>query len=245
VQCRQNDDGLFVIACRIARVGFAGIGQMPLGLAAVSFERREDMNKSPSNRKAGKQKPKEAPSIHGGGGDISDAGSMDKIRDILFGNQAREYEKRFQRMEEQLFKEMAEVRESSQKRLETLETFFKKELTVLKERLQGEIEDRVESEKKSLREFSDATSSLGKKIAKLEETFTAHATDLNDQLLKQSKNITDDMDRKFEKSSKDTKEAIQGLSDIKADRSVLAELFMQFAMQLAGEQAHEIAAPKQ
>lgn len=203
------------------------------------------MNKGASKKKAESKIPKGPSSNLGVAGDVADAGSMDKIRDILFGNQMRDYEKRFMRMEEQLFKEISEVRESSRKRLETLEAFFKKELAVLKERLQNEIEERADAEKKSLREFNDATSSLGRKIAKLEETTTAHTTELHEQLLMQSKNITTDMDRKFEKSTSDTKEALLGLSDIKADRSMLAELFMQFAMQLSNEQGHEIATEKQ
>lgn len=220
-------------------------GMYRTGLACRKNERREGMNKGASKKKAVKQIAKEPSSEHALAGEVADAGSMDKIRDILFGNQMRDYEKRFVRMEEQLFKEISEVRESSRKRLETLEEFFKKELAVLKERLHNEIEERGDNEKKSLREFNDATSSLGKKIAKLEETTTAHTTELHEQLLLQSKNITTDMDRKFDKSSRDTKEALQGLGDIKADRSVLAELFMQFAMQLSNEQGHEITTAEQ
>jgi hypothetical protein len=33
------------------------------------------------------------------GDDMADAGSMDKIRDILFGHQSKDYEKRFSKME--------------------------------------------------------------------------------------------------------------------------------------------------
>jgi hypothetical protein len=202
------------------------------------------VNKSAAKKKAEPPVPKGSSANMAVPGEGTDAGSMDKIRDILFGNQMKEFDKRFRRMEEQLYKEISEVRESGQKSLETLETYFKKELTVLKERLQNEIEDRAETEKKSLREFNDATSSLGRKIAKLEDSVTAHATDLHDQLLLQSKNITADMDSKFEKSTKDNKEALQELGDIKADRSMLAELFMQFALQFSSEHLHEIAAPQ-
>jgi hypothetical protein len=174
--------------------------------------------------------------------DMSDAGNMDKIRDILFGNQIKDYENRFLRMEEQLLKKLSETQETTHRRMEAFETYFKKEITLLKERLKSEIDDRVDSEKKILRECSDSTSSLNKKISKVEESFTAHATELHDQLLTQSKNLSADMDHKFETSAKDTKLAIRELTDIKADRSALAELFMQFALQLSGEQSHEFAA---
>lgn len=109
-------------------------------------------------------------------------------------------------------------------------------MAVLKERLNNEIEERADAEKEMLKKFNDAISSQERKIAKLEETITNHLTDLNDQLLTQTKKLNADMDRKFDNSSKSTKEAVQELSDIKADRSVLAEMFMQFAMHLSGEQ---------
>ena len=198
------------------------------------------MNKGSAKKKAEPKTGQKSTPNPAAPGEASDAGSMDKIRDILFGNQAREYEKRFSRMEEKLFKEIAEVDGANQSRLEALEAYFKKELTVLKERLRNEIEERTDTDKKMMQEFNDAISSQERKIVKLEETITAHLTDLHDQLLLQSKNLTADMDRKLDNLSKNTKETLQELSDIKADRSVLAELFMQFAMQLSGEQFNEI-----
>src|ERR1700749_3579611 len=44
------------------------------------------------------------------------AGNVDKIRDILFGSQMRDYESRFARLEEALVKETAEIRETSRRR---------------------------------------------------------------------------------------------------------------------------------
>src|SRR5947209_6262346 len=40
------------------------------------------------------------------------AGNVDKIRDILFGTQMRDYDSRFARLEETLVKENAEIRET-------------------------------------------------------------------------------------------------------------------------------------
>jgi hypothetical protein len=47
---------------------------------------------------------------------MSNAGNIDKIRDILFGNQAKDYEKRFTRMENQLIEESGELKEELLKR---------------------------------------------------------------------------------------------------------------------------------
>src|SRR5437879_3236643 len=57
----------------------------------------------------------------------SGAGNVDKIRDILFGNQMRDYETRFARLEETVAKETAEMRESSRRRFDQLEQYIKRE----------------------------------------------------------------------------------------------------------------------
>ena len=72
------------------------------------------------------------------GTDITDSGSVDKIRDILFGNQMRDFDRRFSHMEERLIKSTQDLRDETHKRLEALELFFKKELDALKARLKSE-----------------------------------------------------------------------------------------------------------
>src|SRR5665213_1982579 len=52
------------------------------------------------------------------------AGNVDKIRDILFGSQMRDYEARFARLEETLVKETVEIRETNRRRFDQLETYI-------------------------------------------------------------------------------------------------------------------------
>ena len=51
--------------------------------------------------------------------------SVDKIRDIIFGSQIKNYEARFVRLEENLIRETAELKDTMRKRFESLESFFK------------------------------------------------------------------------------------------------------------------------
>ena len=62
------------------------------------------------------------PQIMKGGG-----GNVDKIRDILFGTQMRDYESRFASLEETLSKETVEIRETSRRRFDQLENYIHKE----------------------------------------------------------------------------------------------------------------------
>src|SRR6201982_3364027 len=57
--------------------------------------------------------------------------NVDKIRDILFGSQMRDYEKRFARLEETLVKETVEIRETNRRRFDQLEAYMKKEFEAL------------------------------------------------------------------------------------------------------------------
>lgn len=61
------------------------------------------------------------------GGDQATAGNIDKVRDILFGAQMRDYEKRFARLEERLQKATSDLKDDLKKRFDSLESYVKKE----------------------------------------------------------------------------------------------------------------------
>ena len=61
------------------------------------------------------------------------ATSIRKIRDILFGAQARDYERKFATLEEQLLKESADLRNDLKRRFDSLELYIKKEVEAITE----------------------------------------------------------------------------------------------------------------
>src|SRR3954469_18935084 len=84
-------------------------------------------------------------SLDAAGATLTEASNIDKIRQILFGNQMRDYEKRFSRLEERLLKESADSRDETRKRFDALETFIKNEFEAVSERLRVEQRTREES----------------------------------------------------------------------------------------------------
>src|ERR1051325_9278771 len=64
-------------------------------------------------------------------------GNLDKIREILFGNQMRNYEKRLTRLEERVVIETTDLREDLRKRFDSLELFIKKEVESLGDRIKA------------------------------------------------------------------------------------------------------------
>ncbi len=63
------------------------------------------------------QLPKNTADAKGLPADDAGGGNIDKVRDILFGGQMRDYERRFSRLEERLVQETAELKDDVRKRL--------------------------------------------------------------------------------------------------------------------------------
>ena len=83
------------------------------------------------------------------------AGNVDKIRDILFGTQMRDYESRFARLEEALVKETAEIRETNRRRFDQLETYIREEFETVQARLKTERDERSDVDGQQARELTD------------------------------------------------------------------------------------------
>ena len=164
--------------------------------------------------------------------DAAGSGNLDKVRDILFGNQVREQEKRFARLEERLVKECTNLRDETRERLESLEMYIQKEVESLTARLKTEQAERDTAVQELAQEIKDITKSLEKKIAQLEEQSTQSQRDLRQQILDQSKSLSDVIRQKYEEASAALEREAQELRIDKTDRSTLASLFTEMAMRL-------------
>ena len=161
--------------------------------------------------------------------------SLDKVRDILFGSQTREYEKRFVRLEERLLKEASDLREDLKRRFDTLEVYIKKEVESLTARLKAEQDERTESTKQVSAELKDAALVFERKTGQLDEHQTRSERELREQILDQSKSISDEIRQKHEAITASLERSTSELRDEKADRAALASLFMEVAMRLNNE----------
>lgn len=71
--------------------------------------------------------------------------NVDQIRDILFGGQMRDYERRFQEMGQRLEAEMGRLRESQEKRMAQIDKRVDEQFEKLSRQLRQEIADRNEA----------------------------------------------------------------------------------------------------
>ena len=170
-----------------------------------------------------------------GGGQMVEGGNIDKIREILFGGQMRDYTKRFSRLEERLLKETADLRDDTKRRFVALEMFIKQELETLGYRLKVEQGERDESVQGLSRDLKDTSKALERKLVQMDEQTSRGQSDLRQQILNQSKSLSDEIRQKYEELSAALEREAMELRTDKTDRSALAALFTEVAMRLNNE----------
>lgn len=171
--------------------------------------------------------------------EASESQSIDKIRDIIFGNQMQDYDKRFARLEEGLQKQFKELRSETNNRLDSLEAFIKKEVDALSDRLRNEKSLRESSTNKLSKEIKDSAMNISKNIRQLEEKQNTDTRDLRQQLLDLSKNLSSEIRKEHKESSKALDQAFKELNEDKVARTALSELLLELAIRTSNELAEK------
>jgi hypothetical protein len=199
---------------------------------------RKNMNETNQQlKKHALEKPDEndLPTPPGKGAAPETAGNVDKIRDILFGSQMRDYEKKFTRVEERLGRETAELREEIKRRFATLEAYVKNEVTALADQLKTEKGERAEADKELARELKDSAKAWEKKASQIEEQTAKALRDLRQQVLEESKRLTEEMEQGHKELIGALEKESQELRATLTDRLALADLFAEVALRLKNE----------
>jgi hypothetical protein len=163
------------------------------------------------------------------------AGNLEKVRDILFGAQMRDYDRRFDRLEEQMLKDISESREDARRRFDQLENFIKQEIAALNERLMTENQQRMQSGEDLTREVRDTARSIREKINQLDEQASQSSRELRQQILDQSKNLSDEIRQKYDDLAATISRESRELRFNKTDRVALSNLFTELALRLNNE----------
>lgn len=162
-------------------------------------------------------------------------GNLEKIRDILFGAQVHDFEKRFARLEERLLKETADARADTRKRFEALEGFIRKEVESLADRLKSEQGDRAEAVKEVGRELRETAKALEKRLAAQDEQSTKSQRELRQQILDQSKSLTEEIRNRNRETTTTLSRELTELRAEKTDRAALAGFLTDVAVRLTND----------
>jgi seryl-tRNA synthetase len=166
-------------------------------------------------------------------------GNIDKVRDILFGGQMRDYERRFARLEERLVKETAELKDDVRQRLAALESFVRQEGESLAARITSEQEERTDATKRLAHDASESVKAFEKKTGQLGDQIGRVQRDLRQQVLDLQQTMSDDLRRKIDEVLAQLGRESGELRHEKADRATLASLLTEMAMRLN----HELSIP--
>jgi predicted component of viral defense system (DUF524 family) len=163
--------------------------------------------------------------------------SVDKIRDILFGSQIKNYDSRFARLEDTLARETAELKETMRRRFESVEGFFRKESESLAARLKAEREERTESLKAIAKDLKSASDALSKKILELDNKTAEEHSGLRQELMQESRKLLEEIRHKSDSLGALVEKRAHELRDEKVDRAGLAALLTEMALQLSEDGA--------
>jgi hypothetical protein len=197
-------------------------------------EGHETTGHQPLGQQSGGYQTEAAPPAQAGPVETG-AGNIDKIRDILFGSNMRDYEHRFARLEEALKKESLDLRETTRRHLEALEGFVHKEFAALEARLNSEREERSDGHSRLAADLSASSNSIFKKIGEMENHEAQAQREIRNDLLQQSKELTDAIRNKGEELIALLDRRAQELQHSKTDRAALAGLFNEVSLRLTGQ----------
>ena len=189
------------------------------------------MNTSPAHE----QEMNEDGKAENRNGAIEESGKVDRIRDILFGSQMRDYDGRFQRVEERLAQEAADIRADAQKRLETLEGFMKGEVASIANRANTEQSERSSAVEKLGRDLAETANHLDSRIKSLGEQTANEIRALREQLLGQSKALSEEIRAKHDQMKAGLDREAEQIRGAMTGREALAEMLSEVALRLKNE----------
>jgi archaellum component FlaC len=159
-------------------------------------------------------------------------GNVDKIREILFGGQMRDYEQRFADLETRLTKNIELISSNFEKRMDRLDTFAKRELDKLAEQVKDERKARRDEGKEGSKELKGLTQQLESWCAELEEQIGSETQELRGLLQEQGEELSGMVSDTHDQLSKSLAAETRSLADGKLAREDLATLLAELSSRL-------------
>ena len=95
--------------------------------------------------------------------------SVDKIRDLLFGNQMQDYDRRFSNMEDRFTQKLRDLEAETQRGLSAFESNSKKQIESVAGQLREEKDLRADADKEIERSLREQIQSLEKRVRQLSD----------------------------------------------------------------------------
>ncbi len=192
--------------------------------AAEEKKKKSSSSNAPEGSEVETQQP--APSGPG------DGQSVDRIRDIIFGPQMRDYEQRFQGLEERLLREAAELRKHVDERFERLHEQMAKEVASLSSHLEEERKARSQSDSDILQQLRALNETLERKLEDQGGLTHNNLEQLKAELADNTEQLSKAISTQGDTITKRLNQEVEDLRSAKTDRATLASLLEQIAAKL-------------
>lgn len=159
-------------------------------------------------------------------------GNVDKIRDILFGGQMRDYEQRFADLEKRLTNTIEMVSTDFEKRIDRLNDYAKREIEKLNEKVKDERTARRDDGKQGAKEFKELAQQVESWCVELEEQIGTETQDLRGLLQEQGDEFSGMIRDTHEQLSQNLAVETRQLADGKLARDDMAALLTEVALRL-------------
>ena len=179
---------------------------------------------------------KSVPSSQGELQESAEEGNLEKVRDILFGTQSREFEERCNLLEKRLLQESTDLKDQLTRSLEDIKTYVDKEVSRLTSQIQQEQAGRSNSLEDVGQVIKTLGSQLESRLSGLHDQTTTQHQMLEGQLTQQKAELAEHQQQALAEMQSRFQEAFKELKADKTDRAVLAEMLMDVALRLKVDQ---------
>jgi chromosome segregation ATPase len=159
----------------------------------------------------------------------ADAVGVDKIRDLLLGNQMQDYDRRFSKLEERFLQRFKEIESETARNLSAHDTNAKKQVDSLASQLREEKDSRADADKEIERSLREQNQVLEKRLRTLSDQVSQLERDFADRLSRETQSLHDEIKRRNEDVHHTMEKMFAELSNVKTDRNLLAGLFVEVA----------------
>lgn len=159
-------------------------------------------------------------------------GNVDKIRDILFGSQMRDFEQRLEVTEKRLVEAIERTAKDMERRIDRLDKYARREVDKLSEQIKEERKTRVAEGKSSAGELSGLAEQVESWFAEVDEQLANESRELRNALHDQGEELTAQIREARGQLQDSLQKETSELKDDKLAREDMAALLTEVAMRL-------------
>jgi len=160
---------------------------------------------------------------------LPDAPGVDKIRELLFGNQMQDYDRRFAVLEERFQQRLRDVEGESSRTLGSLESSIKKQLESIAGQVRQEQELRAEAVNELGQGLRELIQGFEKRLGQVTDRLASVEREFTERIGHESQALRDEVRRRNEDTRVTLERMFNELSNVKTDRNLLAGLFVEIA----------------